>query len=338
MKPTSQPTTLTKTDRDTAINRIRSEIERSEVVLIVSHLDPDGDALGSQIAMGEYLTSLGKTVLSVRDSDIPDKYEFLPKIDSIVAVDTVGSSSSPDLAIILECPQPSRMGRVQDLITGDTTVVAIDHHRDNAEFGDLNWVEVETSSVGEMIYEYFAAHGWKLTATAALGLYVAIMTDTGRFRFPATSARTMEIAGALIAEGVDPQFPTEEIYYRSSPEALRLHGLVLGTLAPHNGGRFYTLSMSRAMLAATNTVSNQSDGLVDYTLFPNGSVAGALLKEADDGATKVSLRSRGTIDVASIARRFGGGGHFNAAGCRIEQPLEEARVKIVDALIKVTAL
>lgn len=322
----------TTRERPALIGRIADYVQRAKRVLVVSHIDPDGDALGSQLAFGEYLESLGKEVFLLRDSAIPDKYEFLPGIDKVVPAESMVDDFAVDTAVILECPNPQRVGSTMKYITEDVAVLDIDHHPDAQELGAINWFETSASSVGEMLCEYFDTTNVRITPTMATCLYTAILTDTGRFRFPATSERTMELAGQLITAGANPQDICDHVYYRMRPSTLRLTGLVLHDIEFHHDNRICFVTMTNDMLARSGAEKAESDGIVDFTMYGADVRAGAFFKEVNDKETKVSMRSRGGIDVSAVAAEFGGGGHRNAAGCRITGNLEHAKSTILGKL------
>ena len=325
--------TISKTSsRSAAIARISDLVERSRRVLVVSHIDPDGDALGSQLAFGEYLRLQGKDVFLLRDSDIPDKYAFLPGIEKVIKAESLADDFAVDTAVILECPNQQRVGSAMRFITDGVAVINIDHHPDARELGTVNWFETAASSVGEMLTEFFEATGADITPTMATCLYTAIVTDTGRFRFPATTERTMAIGGKLIRLGADPQAICDNVYYNMRPSTLRLTGRVLHEIEFHYDNRVCFLHLTDQMLKETGAESAESDGMVDYTMYSGTVRAGALFKETDGGATKVSMRSRDAIDVSAIAASFGGGGHRNAAGCRVEGDLAHAKSIILEKL------
>jgi phosphoesterase RecJ-like protein len=319
-------------DRAVAIEQIRRLAEHARRVLVVSHIDPDGDALGSQLAMSAYLKALGKEVFLVRDSEIPDKYRFLPGSEAIRPTLDLPKDFTVDTAIILECPSPERVGSAMRYIGEDMTVINIDHHPDAQDLGTVNWIETAASSVGEMLYEYFTTVGAVITADMATALYAAILTDTGRFRYPSTSARTMTIAGALIDAGADPQAICDHVYYNMPLSTLHLHGRVLNAITFHNNDRICILAMTRGMLTDSGAEESEADGIVDYALYGTGVRAGAFFKEVSPTVTKVSMRSRGAVDVSSVAAQFGGGGHRNAAGCRVDGDIASAQAEILDLL------
>jgi len=314
---------------------IRLVIEKSRRLLVVSHIDPDGDALGTQLAFGAYLTDCGKEVVLVRDSDIPQKYAFLPGIDRIRNTSTLPSDIEIDTAVVLECPKATRIGSAADFLCDDVTVINIDHHPDGDALGDVNWVDTEASSVGEMVFEYFDFVGYRINQKVAEQLYTAILTDTGRFRYSSTSRRTMEIAGRLIEAGASSKDICDNIYYCLPPSTMSLTGKVLAGIEFHHDDRLCLLTLTKQMLKEAGATPDESDGLVEFTLFSRSVQVGALLKEIDSKNTKVSLRSVAGIDVSAVAALFGGGGHHNAAGCTMPFSLEEARNRLSTCLMEV---
>ncbi len=328
----NQSSSLLRETSQPPAQEIRSLIEAAKIVLVVSHIDPDGDALGTTLAFGQYLKDIGKTVYMVRDSMIPDKYRFLPGAQDLPMAKTYFDAPRPDVAVILECPTLSRMGSASKLLGEQTTLINIDHHRDNGEFGRVNWIDVTSSSVGQMVYEYFEQVGYELSEATATNLYAALLTDTGRFRYGTTTARTFAIASELVRRGADVRDVCDKIYYSRQPSAMKLTGKVLSSLEYHLGGKICLLFLTKEMLATSKAHESESDGLVDFTLYTKGVVTGALLKEVDEERTKVSFRSANGVNVSEIAGRFGGGGHFNAAGCTIPMGMPEARAEVIKIL------
>lgn len=320
---------LVTTQHTTQIEKIRSIIDASESVLVVAHIDPDGDSLGTQLAFGAYLKDLGKTVTMLRDGEIPHKYQFLHGVQSIGHIKDVAGQPEFDTAVVLECPSLKRVGRPAKFLSGDVRVINIDHHLDNDQFGEVVWMNTGASSVGEMAAEYFSVVGYELRAEVAELLYTAVMTDTGRFRFSSTSARTMVTAGKLIEAGADPQRICDAVYFDVKVEAIKLMGKVLNGIEFHDQDRVCVLTLTKEIVSASGASVSDAEGLVDYTLFSRGVIIGILVKELDSSTTKVSLRSKNGIDVAALAGRFGGGGHANAAGCVVPLDLQKAKAEII---------
>lgn len=328
----------TKTTNIDDISReIFSILDQSKNVLIVSHINPDGDAIGTQLAMASYLRSIGKTVCLFRDDEIPRNLHFLAGAENIPLFNLSDSEKDAlqiDTVVLLECPQIERTGNIRELITDNVKIINIDHHQDNAMFGDVIWVDSSISSVGEMVFEFFANQNFKISESVAEQLYTAILTDTGRFRFGSTSKRTMEIAGELMQAGASPSNITDLVYFNQTATSIKLLGKVLNETEYFFDNKLCILPLKKSMYKDASATQSDSEGLIDYTLRCHETEVGILFKEASEKITKVSLRSQDKIDVSKIAARFGGGGHFHAAGCQIEADFETARKMLIDLLEK----
>lgn len=322
-------TTIANMQAQNLTAQFHSALQAGRRILVASHINPDGDALGTQLAFGAYLEDCGKEVVLARDSAIPDKYRFLPGIEKIVPQAEVDRSLACDVALILECPSRDRLGKVAALIGDDCTLLNIDHHPDNSLTADLNWLDTKASSVGEMACEYFQAIGYQPSPDMATQLYTAILTDTGRFRFQSTGPRTFELAANLVRLGADPRMICDSIYYNAPAAIIKLTGMLLSQIDYFDEGRICVMGLTREMLAECGANLADTEGLVDYSLYTTGVEVGALLNEVDDNFTKISLRSRGNLNVAALAARLNGGGHTGAAGCSMELPLAVAKVELV---------
>jgi len=321
-----------QTYRTAPIAKIRQFFENCSRILVASHIDPDGDAIGTQLAFASYLRSLGKEVYLAREIEIPSKYRFLAGADAINDVNSYDKDFSISAALILECPNIGRIGQTSRFLASDVKIVNIDHHQDNEVFGDINWIDIRASSVGEMAFEYFSQVDYRIQAETAEQLYTAILTDTGRFRYLSTTSRTMAIAGLLIEAGADPQKICDNVYYNLRPSAMKLMGKVLNSIEFFDEGSICLLTLTQDMLDQCRADQSESEGIVDFTLFTKGVLVGALLKEGNSGGTKVSLRSRNNINVAALAARYGGGGHPNASGCVIPFKLPRAKKELIKLL------
>lgn len=314
------------------VERIDLMLKESNSILVASHIDPDGDALGTQLAFARYLKTLGKKVFLVRYADIPDKYKFLPGVEEIRIYDEINDDFNVDTALILECPDLGRIGRINSDLSDAVKIINIDHHLDNDNFGTINWISSGSSSVGEMAFEYFEQVGFEIDHDCAQLLYTAILTDTGRFRFPSTSPKTMRVVASLLETGINPQEISDHVYFNMPARSLKLIGKVLNKIEFYANNTICILGLTREMYRLAGAALADSDGVVDYTMYSKGTVAGALVKEIDGETSKISFRSRGKVNVAEIAARYGGGGHFNASGCTLNLPYEQARQMAVKLL------
>ena len=318
------------------IKKIHSDIEAlikdADGILISSHLDPDGDSLGSQLALRRYLIDLGKKVDIFNQGQISHKYEFLPDIEHVIDIDSVKAKdveSKYDLAIILECPDTKRTGDVSRLIDKAAKIINIDHHPDNSGYGEIAYLDSKASAVAEMLTEYFFDVEYEINREVAMQLYTAILTDTGRFRFNSTTRRTMEIAGMLIEAGADPRYISDNVYYSFSESTLHLIGKVFSRLRLFDKGKICLITMDQDTLSENNFNPADTEGMAEYTLFGKGVVIGALLREVGKKRIKVSLRSRDSINVSELAHKYGGRGHNNASGFHIDLPLKDAQDKLL---------
>lgn len=311
---------------------IEQDISKSQSILITCHVDPDGDSIGSELALLRYIDSFKKEVTIVNHDAAPSRYGFLPFSDRIRSIKEYRGTDRFDLAIILECPSLKRAGEAAGLISPETKVINIDHHRDNSGYGDVVLIDAEASAVAEMLVEFFLGRGFEIDGDMATLLYAGILTDTGRFRFSSTTQRTMEIAGMLIEYGANPREICDRIYYCLSEPMLKLTGRVFSQSKLFNSGRICLIFLDRETLKTSNLELPDAEGLAEYTLYGKDVVVGGLLREIDDVVTRVSLRSRNSINVCSLAQKYGGGGHFNASGFTINLPIKVAGERLLEDL------
>jgi phosphoesterase RecJ-like protein len=315
------------------ISEIIDIIKTRSDFLVTSHQDSDGDSLGSQLALGELLSSWGKRFKIVNQGEIASKYRFLDK-RALIQTSEAALAFQPEVVFVLECPDLSRVGSVQKMIPEDALLINIDHHQDNSGFGDINWVDLKASAVGEMIYDLLISAGHHLSPDAAEQIYAAILTDTGRFRFRGTTPRSLNICAKLLRLGVDPETVTERIYFSHGEANLRLLGDLIRRMEVFFGGRACVLSLSNGDLERFNASFADTEGFVDYTQYLEGVEVGILFKEIAPGVTKASMRSNDAFNLIPFVKNFGGGGHKGAAGCTIYKPLEEAKRLILGHLKK----
>ncbi len=326
------------------IAEIRRLIEAADSILVTSHMDGDGDSIGTQLAVLDYLEWLGKKAVAAHESQIPSALRFLPgssrlhdiKIEEELSA--VRSMGPFDLLLVLECPNPSRMGAVWDLKAADAKVINIDHHHDNTGYGDAVWLRPEASSVGELMAEYFEAVEFPFAEPTAEALYAAILTDTGRFQYPSASPATFAIVADIVKRGIDIRKITDSIYFQRTQASLKLLGVALAGIRFFAGGQAAIIELTPEMFQSAKATADDSEGIVEYTLMATGAEVGALVRSYDGKRTKVSLRSRGQYDVSEIAAHFGGGGHAGAAGCTFESSTAETMELVISKLKDMLAL
>jgi phosphoesterase RecJ-like protein len=291
------------------------------------HIRPDGDGLGSGLALYWMLQSLGKDATVVLRDRVPPAYSVLPGSDLVLVQPDV--ELLYDAAFVIECSDVERPG-----LPGlrNQFVVNIDHHSTTVPFGDVNWIDSTAAAVGEMIYNLCKALGVEVTKEIAECIYTALLTDTGSFHFSNTTERTLKIASELVRRGVEPARISQALFYTNPFSKIRLLGLVLSSIERDESGRIAWVIMDRDMMYEADASEEDSDGIVNHALSIGEVEAVAFFKELSPRAYRVSLRSKGKNNVAKVAELFGGGGHRNAAGCRVEGDLEDVKRRVIEGL------
>jgi phosphoesterase RecJ-like protein len=251
----------------------------------------------------------------------------LPASDLVVVQDDV--TDKYDAAFIIECSDVDRPGLPS---LKDQFVVNIDHHSTTVPFGDINWIDATAAAVGEMIYNLCKALGVEVTKEIAECIYTALLTDTGSFHFSNTTERTLKIASELVRRGVEPARISQALFYSGPFSKVKLLGLVLSNIERDESGRIAWITMDRTTMYEADACEEDSDGIVNHALSVGDVEAVAFFKELTPGAYRISLRSKGKNNVAKVAELFGGGGHRNAAGCRIEGDFEEVKRRVIEGL------
>ncbi len=311
------------------IEAIAKELRDNKRFLLTTHVNPDGDAIGSLGALALVLEDLGKEVVAYCQDEIPGFLRFLPYSERIVR--EIPGPNGFDVAVVLDCGELDRIGNAAEALQQVEKIIHIDHHSSSDDFGQLNLVRPECSSTAEILYEIFQAIPASLSSEAAENIYTAILTDTGSFRFANTTARALDIAAEMVALGVTPDKIASEVYDSMSPERLQLLALSLNTLTLRANGRLATMQVSRRMLEETKTSVMDTDGFVNYPRGINTAEMAIFFREMDSGKVNVSLRSRGGLNVAEFARNYEGGGHHNAAAFRAEGSLTEVVEEVLAA-------
>ena len=301
------------------LSRIRDALLEGDNFLLTSHARPDGDSLGSQLALAEALRQIGKRVRVVNCDAAPALYAFMPDLSSIEVVDSVADPF--DAVVVLECSDLERSG-----VTGLEThrLINIDHHAGNTMYGDLNWHDVSACACAEMVFELIEALDARLTPAMATHVYVAILTDTGSFRHANITARTFEICRRIANTGIDPAAVAAQVYNNGSLGRVRLSGMLLDQMQLEHDRRIAVLTLDDAMLTAADCAPDDIEGIVNLPLAARDVRAVVFFKETHDGL-RVSLRSKETVDVRRVAASYEGGGHPNAAGFTIEHPTANTR-------------
>jgi phosphoesterase RecJ-like protein len=312
---------------------VAAAIGRHDAFLLTSHARPDGDSIGSQLAMALALDALGKRVRLVNHDPVPALYRSFPGADRILAAPA--APPLPDLppdaeaTIVMECGDLSRP-EVADLER--PTVINIDHHIGNTMFGSVNWFDGSAAACTEMVADVIDALGVAWTKEIATHLYLGIATDTGGFRHGPISARTFHASARIAATGVSPALLSREIFDSFGVGRIRLTGALLNAMELHHDNRLAVLYYDDEILAACGASGDDTDGLVNLPLGAKDVLAVALVRKQTDTQYRVSMRSKGAVDVRQVAVAHGGGGHVNAAACSVAGSRTSVTNSIVDAL------
>jgi bifunctional oligoribonuclease and PAP phosphatase NrnA len=309
------------------LSQVVGLIEHKQRFMITSHIRPDGDGLGSGLALYWMLRGLGKEADVILRDRVPPAYTVLPGSELVVVQPDI--TSTYDAAFVIECSDVERPGLPT---LKSQFVVNIDHHSTTEPFGDINWIDSTSAAVGEMIYNLCKALGVEVIKEIAECIYTALLTDTGSFHFSNTTERTLKIASELVRRGVEPARISQALYYSNPFSKIRLLGLVLSTIERDDSGRVAWVTMDRAMMYEADASEEDSDGIVNHALSIDEVQAVAFFKELSPGIYRVSLRSKGKSNVAKVAGLFGGGGHRNAAGCRIAGEFQEVKRRVIEGL------
>lgn len=305
---------------------IKQAIMQAQTILVVTHIGPDGDAIGSLTAVGNALARLGKQVTMACDDNVPSRFRFLPLTDKVQR--ETSPSDTFDLMIALDCGDESRMGRSFSELTEKPFLINIDHHITNTNFGQINLVDAEATSTTEILYELFVAIDIEVTADIAFSLLTGLVTDTLGFRIVGVTPRTMKIASALMDAGADLSTVTMLALNLKPFSTIRLWQLGLNNLKMDSGLVWSSLSYKAQQAIDFNSPS--SGGLVNMLANIEEAAMSAVLLEQSDGSVRVGFRCRPPYNVAEIALNLGGGGHPLAAGCSLDGPLAKAESLVVD--------
>ena len=317
--------------RQNPIEAILTVLRSGDRFLVCSHSQPDGDAVGSVLAMGMLLRQMGKQVELVTADRIPAIYRSLPGTDAIRTALRVHGPY--DAVILLECDSLART-RMRGL--EPFFAINIDHHATGHEWAHVNWINRDAASVGEMVYRLVRAAGVTVTPEMATCLYTTVLTDTGGFCYGTIQAATFDLARELVLCGADPIRAARDVYFSAPASKMLLLGAALNNLTRE--GRLAWLWVTHQDMVRTCAAEEDCEGIVNYAVSIGGVEAAVFLRELPENRVRLSLRSKGRVNVADIAVRLGGGGHENAAGCTLEGPISHAINEILDHLRPVVSL
>lgn len=301
---------------------------------ILSHVRPDGDALGSQLALALSLEGLGKNVAIWNEDGLLDKYNFLPGGERLTRPAAVPEDF--DIAIALDTATQNRLGTAAESVRKAKIWINIDHHPSNPGYGDLVYIDPTSPATGQILFELIQGEHFPMEAAIAENLFVAISTDTGSFQYPNTTARTFEIGAELVRAGVDVGRVSQLLYENYPRRRAELLRELLGTMRFAAAGKIATFSLSLQTAGNLAAQPEDNEGLIDHLRAIRGVIVAVFFEELAEGKVRVSMRSKSdAVDVSAICQKFGGGGHKLAAGARVRGSLSEVEQKILEAICDV---
>src|SRR5438270_946317 len=296
---------------------------------ILGHVRPDGDALGSQLALALSLQALGKEVRVWNEDGMLEKYSFLPRAELLTHPPSTPEDF--DVAIALDTAVQNRLGTTAAAIGQAKLWINIDHHPSNPRYGDLVYIDPAAPATGQILFEFLTNQKFPITPAIAENLYAAISTDTGSFQYSNTTVRTFEIAAELVRRGVDVGRTSQLLYENFPRRRIELLRDLLGTMRFGCEGKLAWFSLSQASALALGVLPEDNEGLIDHLRAIRGVIVAIFFEELTDGKVRVSMRSKNeAVDVCAICKEFGGGGHVLAAGARVRGALPEVEKKIVE--------
>jgi len=313
---------------------INNVIQEHDSFVILSHIRPDGDAIGSTVALGSTLEAMGKTVFYINEDGVPESLAFLPGADRVkIPSDEI---LDVDVAVAVDCANKPRLGENALRMAENAKLwINIDHHKSNPAYGDYNFIHSESPATGQILYEMITELGMPFTDEARDNIYVAVSTDTGSFQYSGTTAKTYDLAADLVRKGVDTG-KINELTYDSHPyRRVALTRELLNTLEISANGQLADWQLLKKVKHDLDLQPDDSEGLIDMIRSIQGVNVALFFEELLDDSVRVSIRSKvGSIDACEIAQVFGGGGHAKAAGIRMDGPMSVAREAVISEVVK----
>jgi bifunctional oligoribonuclease and PAP phosphatase NrnA len=307
------------------IQNIVNEIHSNNSFLLTSHESPDGDAVGSSLALASFLRNIGKDVCVYFCDPIPELYSFLPGVETVLQHIP---DRDFDVAFVLDIGELRRAGDEFCRFKRIEKIINLDHHLGCDQFGAHNLIDSTAAATGVLVHRIVSAYGFGFDKETALCLYVAIITDTGSFRYSNANREAFNISGEMVEYGINAWDVAEHLYESQPLKRLELLGLALTTLEVIKGGLAASVTVTLDMYATTGACSELTDGFVNYPRSVKGVEVAIFFRQIDDHSYKVGFRSKGKANVADLAASLGGGGHHNAAGCTVDGTLEEVKTKV----------
>lgn len=316
-----------------AIQKIKRTLDSYSSFVILPHIMPDGDTIGSAVAFAQFLHQAGKRAVILAEDSVPANLRLIPRT-LFVEMEEFIEPEEEYAAIAVDCSDIGRLGSRMSLLSNRSLLAVIDHHQTNTLFGDINYVDELASSTGEIIFELAGEFGFPLDKVSATALYIALSTDTGGFRYDNTTPKTMQIASDLMSMGIDTKAVNTDLYQNQplNKVMLLMHALQHLRLAAQN--RVALVPVTTDMMTTHRAIYEDTDGISEYIRSIQGVEVVALFKELGEGLIKVSMRSKYDFDVSSLSARYGGGGHKNAAGCTLEMTIDQAMIEFEKAILE----
>lgn len=319
---------LQNTSKKQILKAIVEVIKKSKIFFIAGHMKPDGDTIGSGLALASMLKRLGKKTVHCSADEIPYDLMFMKGVSKIKITDKI--TGKYDCALVLESINLSRIGNIIEP-SQVKKIINIDHHLAHTNFGYINYVVPSSSSVAELVYEVFKAAKIIPTKEEAENLYIGIVTDTGRFQQLNTNANSHLTAAELLKCGVNASEISKKLFLKKPLSKLKLYGLALSDLKTDINGKFIYVKLTKNMFQKAKASDYDADGIINYCISVPTAAVGCVMKEVDEKTTKISLRSIEKFNLLNVVKQFGGGGHKNAAGCTINENINEAEKIIIKA-------
>lgn len=302
-------------------------IRKADSVIVASHVNPDGDTIGCMLALGLSLLALGKRVTMLSADGVPARYRELPGTELVLTE----TSETADLAIAVDCGGARQLGRAQKAFFRAKSTIQIDHHDFGRAFGKITVIEHEASAVGEIVYDLIRALGVDITPSIATCLLISIVVDTGSFRFSNIRPKTFQVCGRLVRTGVQLKPLIESTYWCKTPSAMRLVGHCMVKALFSEDGRMAWSTVSQKDFRRFKAQQSDADSAADELRSVEGVKIAAVFRETPEKTYRVSFRSSDGINIGELARRFGGGGHHNSAGCAVDATVAEQQ-RVLEAL------
>ncbi len=320
--------------RSGAFQEIGRALRDHQRFAVLSHVRPDGDALGSQIALALSLQAMGKNVKTWNEDGMLEKYSFVPHAD--ILVKPPAEPEDFDVAIALDTATQNRLGTAGEAVRNAKLWINIDHHPSNPKYGDLVYIDEHSPATGQILFELMKSERLPMDRAIAENLFVAISTDTGSFQYPNTTARTFEIAAELIRAGVNVGQLSQQTYENYPRRRIELLRALLDVMRFDAGGKIASFSLDLKTAAKIGAQPEDNEGLIDHIRAIEGVIVAVFFEELADGKVRVSMRSKSDdADVCAICQKFGGGGHKLAAGARVRGTLAEVQERVLKEISNV---